>query len=66
MNISILERTSKYVTIRIPRGEFERLKGARRGLTEDQALQILRAGMAEHRKGRTQVLGSLRELRYGN
>ena len=65
-NISVLEKTKDYVVLKIPRRLLARLDSRRAEMTEDEALKILKSGVAEHRKGQTKVLASLRDLRHGN
>ncbi len=64
--ISILEKTKDFVVLKIPRRFLRDIDLENPALTEPEALRILRSGMAEYRAGKTKILGSLRNLRYGN
>jgi hypothetical protein len=61
-NVSIVEKTKDYVTVRISRRLAGKL-GISGQLSETEALKILKKGLSEARKGKTKKLNSLRELR---
>ena len=66
MSITVLKTTKDYIVVRVPR-ELAKSAGLfEQGLTESEALKILRSGMKEYRLGKTKRLNSLRDLRYGN
>ena len=68
MNISIIEKTKKYVVVKIPRKIWEKkgLEKESNRLTENEALVILKRGMAEFKSRKTKTLNSLRDFRYGD
>jgi hypothetical protein len=61
-NVSIVEKTKDYVTVRISRRLAGKL-GIDGQLTESEALKILKKGLLEVRRGKTKKLNSLKELR---
>jgi hypothetical protein len=65
-SISILEKTKEYVVLKVPRRFMDQVRFSQSGLTEEEALGILQAGMAEYRERKTKTLISLRALSHGN
>ncbi len=61
--IAIIEKTKKYVTVRIPRHLSDKLGLSSSTLTEAEAFAILSEGMREAKQGKTKVLHSLKDLR---
>ena len=62
----MIEQTKNYVVLKVPRGIMRRAGFGIEELSEASALKILRQGMSEYRRGKTKILGSLRDLRHGN
>ena len=61
-----MEETKEYVVLKVPRRLLTGVGLSSFGLTEDQALKILKVGMREYEQGKTKPLRSLRDLRHGN
>lgn len=66
MSILVIEKTKRYVVVKIPRGIWERTDLERSILSESEALKRLRRGVSEYKAHKTKKLISLRHLRYGN
>lgn len=65
-SIAILEKTKEYVVLKVPSRFLSRIHFVESGLTEEDALRVLRVGMAEYRQRKTKTLVSLRALSRGN